>query len=53
MLSDNLCEGIAMPNQRTLLIKRTTLSSLGTLTVQSSETTLNVSRIHWEWMSLI
>ena len=50
MLSDNLFEGIAMPNQRTLLIKRSTLSSPGTLNVQSSETTLNISRIHWEWV---
>lgn len=50
MLSDNLFEGIAMPNQRTLLIKRETLSSPGTLSVQSSEPALNVSRIHWEWV---
>jgi len=50
MLSDNLFEGIAMPNQRTLLIKRSTLTSPGTITVQSSETTLNVSRIHFEWV---
>ncbi|MGB8354958.1 MAG: hypothetical protein WCD79_13770 [Chthoniobacteraceae bacterium] len=50
MLSDNLFEGIAMPNQRTVLIKRSTLSSSGTLTLQSSETTLDVSRIHFEWV---
>ncbi|MGB8354690.1 MAG: hypothetical protein WCD79_12425 [Chthoniobacteraceae bacterium] len=49
-LSDNLYEGIGMPNQRTLLIKRSTLSSAGTLTIQSSETTLNVSKIHWAWV---
>lgn len=50
MLSENLFEGIEMPNQRTLLIKRATLSSPGTLSVQSSENTLNVSRIHWQWV---
>jgi hypothetical protein len=50
MLSDNLFEGIGMPNQRTLLIKRGTLSTPGTLTVQSSETSLYLSRIHWEWV---
>jgi hypothetical protein len=50
MLSDNLFEGIAMPNQRTLLIKRSTLSTPGTLNVQSSEATLNIARIHWEWV---
>jgi hypothetical protein len=49
MLSDNLFEGIAMPNRRTLVIKRSTLSSPGMLTVQSSDAALNVSRIHWEW----
>ena len=51
MLSENLFEGINMPNQRTLLVKRNTLSSAGMLTVQSSEPALNVSRIHWEWVS--
>jgi len=50
MLSDDLFEGIAMPNQRTILIKRSTLSSSGTLTLQSSETTLDVSRVHFEWV---
>ncbi len=50
MLSDNLYEGIAMPNQRTLLIKRDTLTSAGTLNVQSSDPSLNLSRIHWEWV---
>jgi hypothetical protein len=50
MLSDNLFEGIAMPNRRTLLIKRSTLSSSGILSVQSSDAALNVSRIHWEWV---
>ena len=51
MLSDNLFEGIAMPNQRTLLIKRETLASPGTLHVQSSEPGLGISRIHWEWVA--
>lgn len=51
MLSDNLFEGIAMPNQRTVLIKRSTLSSSGTLILQSSETTLDVSKIHFEWVA--
>jgi hypothetical protein len=50
MLTDNLYEGISMPNQRTLLIKRSTLSSAGTLNIQSSEPSLNISRIHWEWV---
>ena len=50
MLSDNLYEGIGMPNQRTLLIKRSTLSSAGTLNIQSSEPSLNITRIHWEWV---
>lgn len=50
MLSDNLYEGIGMPNQRTLLIKRSTLSSAGTVNIQSSEPSLNISRIHWEWV---
>lgn len=51
MLAENLYEGIGMANQRTLLIKRSTLSSPGTLYVQSSESTLNVSRVHWEWVT--
>lgn len=50
MLCENLFEGIGMPNQRTLLIKRSTLSSPGTLTVQSSENTLNLFRVHFEWV---
>lgn len=50
MLSDNLYEGIGMANQRTLLIKRSSLSSTGTLNIQSSEPSLNISRIHWEWV---
>lgn len=49
MLSENLYEGIGMANQRTLLIKRSTLSSSGTLYVQSSEQTLNLMRVHFEW----
>lgn len=50
MLSGNLYEGIAMANQRTLLIKRSTLSSPGTLNIQSSGPALNLLRIHWEWV---
>ena len=49
MLTENLAEGIGMANRRTLVIKRQKMIARGLLTFQSSESTLGVNRIHWQW----
>jgi hypothetical protein len=49
-LSDNLYEGISMPNQRSLLIPAETLGAGGELTFQASQSDLHVRRIRWEWL---
>ena len=51
LLSANLCEGIAMANQRTILIKRSVLAGPGVLILQSSERSLGVWRMQWEWVA--
>lgn len=48
-ISENLLEGIGMPNQRTLIIPHKLFTGPTTLTVQSTEKELNVTRIHFEW----
>ncbi|MEZ5404811.1 MAG: hypothetical protein R3F23_01180 [Verrucomicrobiia bacterium] len=50
MLAPNLYDNIGMPNQKTLLIRRSTLSSPGKLVFQTTESTMNIRRIHWEWV---
>jgi len=50
MVSPDLLEGIAMSNQRTVLLRRTLLSGPGVLSIQSSEEIFNVWRIHWQWL---
>jgi hypothetical protein len=50
-LSDNLYEGVAMANQRTLLISKTTIGSGGTLTVQVTNSAVAVTRIEWSWVT--
>ena len=49
MLAENLAEGIGMSNRRTLVIKREKMIAKGLLTFQSSQTTLGVDRIYWQW----
>jgi len=50
VLSENLYEGIAMQNQRSLLILPNTMDGAGTLSFQSSSDTLGVERIKLEWV---
>jgi hypothetical protein len=50
MLAQNLYDNIGMPNQKTLLIRRYTLTGPGKLVFQTTETTMNIRRIHWEWV---
>jgi len=49
-LSENLYEGIAMPNQRTLIISADKLQQPGTLTFQSGSRNINIDRIHFRWV---
>jgi hypothetical protein len=51
MLTQNFYEDISMPNQRSLLISPDMLVGDGTLTFQSSTTTLGIQRIKLEWLS--
>ena len=48
-LSANLCEGVALPNQRTLLIPRDTVGAFGTLTLQSADDDPLVDRVRFDW----
>jgi len=50
LLSDNFYEGIAMRNQRTLLVSALTLQGPGTLNFQCGDTTLSIQRIKLEWV---
>lgn len=50
MISPNLYDKIGMPNQKTLILRRSTLSSAGKLVFQTTEPTMNIRRIHWEWV---
>ena len=50
VLSDNFYEGIAMSNQRTLLVPAQTLQGAGTLNFQCGDTTLGIQRIRLEWV---
>lgn len=50
MISSNLYDKIGMPNQKTLIIRRSTLSSSGKLVFQTTESTMNIRRIYWEWV---
>jgi len=49
-LSDNLYEGIAMPNQRSLLISQLMLKEKGTITFQASQEDAQIYKIQWEWL---
>ena len=51
VLSDNFYEGIAMPNQRSLLIASSTLIGDGTLEFQCGDTVLGIQRIKLEWLA--
>ncbi|HEY0256772.1 MAG TPA: hypothetical protein VGC39_04950, partial [Candidatus Methylacidiphilales bacterium] len=50
MLSDNFYEGIAMSNQRSLLISPETMRDSGVLNFQCSGATLGIQRINLEWL---
>lgn len=50
MLSDNFYEGIAMNNQRSLLIASDTMQGAGTLSFQCGETTMGIQRVRLEWL---
>jgi len=50
VLSDNFYEGIAMGNQRTLLVSAQTLQGAGTLSFQCGDTALGIQRIKLEWV---
>lgn len=51
VLSPNFYEGIGMANQRSLLISPATLIGDGTLTFQSSDSTLGIQRVKLEWLT--
>ena len=51
VLSDNFYEGIAMPNQRSLLISSSTLIGDGTLEFQCGDSALGIQRIKLEWLA--
>ena len=50
VLSSNFYEGVAMSNQRTLLVPATVIKDGGTLSLQVGDTTLSVQRISLEWV---
>jgi hypothetical protein len=50
VLSDNFYEDIGMANQRSLLISPSSLVGDGTLTFQTSDSTLGIQRIKLEWL---
>ena len=50
VLSANFYEGIAMSNQRSLLVSAETIKQPGELIFQSGDTALNISRIKLEWL---
>jgi len=50
VLSDNFYEGIAMSNQRSLLVSPETLRDPGALSFQCGGTTLGIERIKLEWL---
>lgn len=50
MISPNLYDNIGMPNQKTFLLRRSSLSAPGKLVFQTTEPTMNIHRIHWEWV---
>jgi hypothetical protein len=52
-LSDNLYEDVAMPNQRTLLIPKSIIGTGGVLTIQASSSDAGISRIEWNWVSMV
>lgn len=52
-LCDNLYEGVAMPNQRTLLIPKSIIGTGGTLTIQASSPDADISRIEWTWVTMV
>jgi len=52
-LSDNLYEGISMSNQRSLLISKEVMKTGGVLTIQASQQSLKVQRIHWSWLKTV
>src|SRR5262249_36988012 len=49
LLAPNLFENIDLPNQRTLLIKRPTMSGSGKVVLKSSQDVLNVLRVRLDW----
>lgn len=50
VLSDNFYEGIAMSNQRSLLISPETMREPGALSFQCGGSTLGIQRIKFEWL---
>jgi hypothetical protein len=50
VLCENFYEGIAMSNQRSLLIPADTMKQPGELVFQCGDTTLGISRIKLEWL---
>lgn len=50
-LCDNLYEGVAMPNQRTLLIPKSVLGTGGKLSVMAGTDEAAIQRIEWNWVT--
>lgn len=50
VLTDNFYEGIAMSNQRSLLVPEEVMKSAGQLVFQCGGGTLDISRIKFEWL---
>lgn len=50
MLCENLLEGSGLPNQRTLVISRTTVGAEGGLVIESDGGIFPVWRIRWDWV---
>ncbi len=51
VLADSFYEGVAMPNQRSLLVPPATLIGGGTLMLQSSDPSLGIQRVKLEWLA--
>lgn len=49
MISQNLFEGTAMANSRTVVLRRNSMAVPGILSIQTSGSQIPVKRIRWEW----
>jgi hypothetical protein len=50
LLTSNFYEGVDMANKRSLLIPSSVVRDMGTLSLQCGDTSLDVQKIHFEWL---